>query len=210
MKKYAIFLLVLFATQIFAYSTDNKGKVKKLVMAAKEEKATFGGGCFWCTEAIYEKVKGVTSAVSGYAGGSVKNPGYKEVCSGLTGHAEVIQISFDPSVISYQELLEIFFKTHDPTTLNKQGADVGTQYRSVIFYHTKKQKKIAEGIIVELDQEGIWNDPIVTEITAISEFYPAEDYHQEYFENNSTQGYCRMVIQPKVEKFTKIFQDKLK
>ena len=210
MKKYIIFLLTLFVVQASVYSTDNKGEAKLLAMTVKEEKATFGSGCFWCTEAIYEKVKGVTAAISGYAGGSVKNPGYKEVCSGLTGHAEVVQISYDPNVISYVELLEIFFKTHDPTTLNRQGADVGTQYRSVIFYHSEEQKRIAEDIIIELDQKGIWNDPIVTEISSSPEFYAAEDYHQEYFENNSTQGYCRMVIQPKVEKFTKIFQDKLK
>lgn len=175
-----------------------------------EEKATFGNGCFWCTEAIFEKVKGVSSVVSGYSGGSVKNPGYKEVCSGITGHAEVVQIMFDPTVLTYVELLDIFFKTHDPTTLNRQGADVGTQYRSVIFYHNEIQKKTAEDIISELNNEKIWNNPIVTEITKFSVFYPGEDYHQEYFENNSNQGYCRMVIQPKVDKFTKIFKEKLK
>lgn len=210
MKKYSIFLLALLASHMHMYGVDNKSEVKSILMINIEEKATFGGGCFWCTEAIYEKVKGVTTAVSGYAGGSVKNPTYKEVCSGLTGHAEVVQISFNPNKISYVELLEIFFKTHDPTTLNRQGADVGTQYRSVVYYHSEEQKIIAEDVMLELEQEGIWNDPIVTELTSFSEFYHADDYHQEYFENNSTQGYCRMVIQPKVEKFTKIFEDKLK
>lgn len=210
MKKYTIFLFVLFAIQTSAFSTGNKGKENTLAMAKNEEKATFGGGCFWCTEAIYEKVKGVISAVSGYSGGTMKNPGYKEVCSGLTGHAEVVQISFDPDIISYVELLEIFFNTHDPTTLNRQGADAGTQYRSVVFYHSEEQRRIAEDIIVELDNQGIWNNQIVTEINSITEFFPAEDYHQEYFENNSSQGYCRMVIQPKLDKFTKVFKDKLK
>jgi len=176
----------------------------------KTEIATFAGGCFWCTEAIFDQVKGVISVVSGYSGGHVKNPSYREVTRGTTGHAEAIQVTFDPSVISYTELLEIFFKTHDPTTLNRQGADVGTQYRSAIFYHSDEQKKAAEEIIRELNREKIWKDPIVTEVSAYSKFYEAEDYHQEYFSNNPQQGYCRIVIQPKVEKFEKIFKDKLK
>jgi peptide-methionine (S)-S-oxide reductase len=176
----------------------------------KTELATFAGGCFWCTEAIFDRVKGVTSVVSGYSGGHVINPAYREVTSGSTGHAEAIQVSYDPEIISYVELLEIFFKTHDPTTLNRQGADVGTQYRSAVFFHTEEQRKLAEEIIVALDKEEIWKNPIVTEVTAFSNFFPAEEYHQEYFDNNSGQGYCRMVIQPKVDKFEQVFRDKLK
>ncbi|MCF8345964.1 MAG: peptide-methionine (S)-S-oxide reductase MsrA [Bacteroidales bacterium] len=176
----------------------------------KSEVATFASGCFWCTEAIFNRVKGVVSVVSGYSGGEVVNPSYKEVCNGNTGHAEAIQVTFNPDEVSYVELLEIFFKTHDPTTLNRQGADVGTQYRSAIFYHTPSQHEQAVAIIDALNSEKIWKDPIVTEVTAFSNFYPAEDYHQEYFDNNGNQGYCRMVIQPKVEKFEKVFRDKLK
>ena len=174
------------------------------------EKATFGGGCFWCTEAIYERVEGVEKVVSGYAGGHVKNPAYKQVCDGTTGHAEVIQIDYDPNVVSYDELLEIFFKTHDPTTLNRQGADVGTQYRSVVFYHNDEQKKKAEYYKTELDKSGAWDKPIVTEISPLTNYYPAEDYHQDYFENNPDQSYCAFVIGPKVEKFEKVFKKKLK
>ncbi len=210
MRKYTIFLIALLVNYTSIYSADIKLIEKSSSMIVKEEKATFGSGCFWCTEAIYEKVKGVSAAVSGYSGGSVENPGYKEVCTGLTGHAEVVQLTFDPSVVTFVELLEIFFLTHDPTTLNRQGADAGTQYRSAIFFHNEIQKKQSEEIIAKLDQEGIWANPIVTEITPFSKFYPAENYHQEYFENNASQGYCRMVIQPKVEKFTKVFKDKLK
>jgi peptide-methionine (S)-S-oxide reductase len=174
------------------------------------ETATFGSGCFWCTEAIFERVNGVVSVVSGYSGGTVDNPSYKEVCNGTTGHAECTQITFDSSVVSYDELLEIFWKTHDPTTLNKQGNDVGTQYRSVIFYHNDVQKQKAEFYKNKLSEEKIWDKPIITEITKFDKFYPAEDYHQEYYENNPNQGYCSFVITPKVEKFEKIFKDKLK
>ncbi|MDO8550647.1 MAG: peptide-methionine (S)-S-oxide reductase MsrA [Ignavibacteria bacterium] len=174
------------------------------------EKATFGGGCFWCTEAIYERVEGVHTVMSGYAGGHVKNPTYKQVCDGTTGHAEVIQIGYDPKVVSYDELLEIFFKTHDPTTLNRQGTDVGTQYRSVIFYHNDEQKKKAEYYKAELDKSAAWDNSIVTEISPLNNYYPAEDYHQDYYENNSNQGYCAFVIGPKVEKFEKVFKSKLK
>ncbi|MBP9580816.1 MAG: peptide-methionine (S)-S-oxide reductase MsrA [Ignavibacterium sp.] len=174
------------------------------------ETATFGSGCFWCTEAIFERVKGVSKVVSGYSGGSVDNPTYKEVCNGTTGHAECTQITFDPAVISYDELLEIFWKMHDPTTLNRQGNDVGTQYRSVIFYHNDRQKQKAEYYKNKLTKEKIWDKPIVTEITKFEKFYPAEDYHQEYYDNNPNQGYCAYVITPKVEKFEKIFKDKLK
>lgn len=172
--------------------------------------ATFGTGCFWCTEAIFERVNGVVSVISGYSGGNIANPTYEEVCEGTTGHAECTQITFDPSIISYDELLEIFWKTHDPTTLNRQGNDVGTQYRSVIFYHNNEQKQKAEYYKQKLTDEKIWDKPIVTEITKFEKFYPAENYHQEYYENNPNQGYCVYVITPKVEKFEKIFKDKLK
>ena len=176
----------------------------------KMEIATFGNGCFWCTEAIFQELKGVSKAVSGYMGGTKKDPTYKEVCTGTTGHAEVLQITYDPSIISFDELLEVFWKTHDPTTLNRQGNDVGTQYRSAVFYHNEEQKKLASEYKTKLDASGAWNDPIVTEITAASTFYPAEDYHQEYFSLNGSQPYCNFVIRPKVEKFKNVFKDKLK
>jgi peptide-methionine (S)-S-oxide reductase len=172
--------------------------------------ATFGSGCFWCTEAIFLQVKGVQKVESGYSGGKVKNPTYKEVCSGLTGHAEVIQVGYDPQVVSYDELLEIFWKTHDPTTLNKQGADEGTQYRSVIYYHDEEQKKAAEFYKEKLDKSGAFDVPIVTEISPFTAFYKAEDYHQNYYNLNGNAPYCSYVIQPKVEKFKKVFADKLK
>lgn len=174
------------------------------------EVATLGSGCFWCTEAFFLRVKGVESVVSGYSGGKIKSPTYREVCSGLTGHAEVIQVKFDPSIISYAEVLEIFWNTHDPTTLNKQGADEGTQYRSVVFYHNETQKKLAEEYKAQLDQSGIFNRPIVTEISPFTVFYPAEEYHQNYYALNPNQGYCQYVIRPKVEKFNKQYADKLK
>ncbi len=174
------------------------------------EKATFGSGCFWCTEAIFERLKGIKSVISGYAGGETENPAYEEVCSGKTGHAEVCEITFDPNIISYAELLEVFWKTHDPTTLNRQGNDVGTQYRSVIFYHNEEQKKLAEYYKHELIKSGAWENPIVTEISPADNFYPAEDYHQDYFEKNPYQGYCAFVIAPKVEKFEKAFKNSLK
>lgn len=171
--------------------------------------ATFGNGCFWCTEAIFQQVNGVEKVVSGYAGGKVKNPTYKEVCSGLTGHAEVIQITYDPSKITYAELLEIFWQTHDPTTLNRQGADVGTQYRSVIFYHTDDQRDLATSYKQKLNQAGAFPNPIVTEISPAPVFYPAENYHQNYFNLNGDAPYCAYVIQPKLDKFKKVFKDKL-
>ena len=171
---------------------------------------TLGAGCFWCVEAIFDQLKGVVSVESGYSGGHVKNPGYREVCTGKTGHAEVCQVVYDPSVIRFEEILEVFFQTHDPTTLNRQGADVGTQYRSAIFYHTDEQRKIAESVKADLDKAGVWPNPIVTEISPYESFYKAEDYHQEYFENNGEAPYCRAVIQPKVEKFKKVFADRLK
>jgi peptide-methionine (S)-S-oxide reductase len=169
--------------------------------------ATLGGGCFWCLDPIFKDLKGVKEVVVGYAGGSVKNPSYRMVCTGATGHAESLQVTFDPNVISYKELLKIFFSFHDPTTLNRQGADVGTQYRSVIFYHDKTQKAIAEETIAEIDQAGIWGNPIVTEVAPFEVFYPAEDYHQDYFKNNPYQGYCRVVIAPKVAKFRQHYTD---
>lgn len=176
---------------------------------AKLELATFGNGCFWCTEAVFEELKGVHAATSGYSGGKKDNPTYEEVCTGFTGHAEVIQIDYDPAVISFPELLEVFWQTHDPTTLNRQGADSGTQYRSVVFYHNEEQRKQAEELKERLDQSGAFSAPIVTEISAFTKFYPAENYHQEYFERNGAQPYCRAVIQPKMEKFRKAFADKL-
>lgn len=172
--------------------------------------ATFGSGCFWCTEAIFQNVQGVKKVESGYSGGKVKNPTYKEICSGLTGHAEVVQLTYDPVVISFDELLEIFWKTHDPTTLNRQGADEGTQYRSVIFYHNEEQKQLAETYKKKLDQAGAFDQPIVTEISPFTTFYKAEDYHQNYYNLNGNAPYCSFVIQPKLEKFKKAFQHKLK
>jgi len=174
------------------------------------EQATFGGGCFWCTEAVFLDVKGVNAVESGYAGGTVKNPSYKEVCTGLTGHAEVIRITYDPKLISYEDLLEIFWNTHDPTTLNSQGADEGTQYRSVIFYHKESQKKIAEQYKTQLEASKVYKSRIVTEISPLTNYYPAENYHQNYYELNKNQGYCQFVIRPKVEKFRKQFKKKLK
>jgi len=174
------------------------------------ETATLAGGCFWCLEAVYDELKGVLDVVSGYSGGTLVNPTYRQVVTGNTGHAEVVQLTFDPQLISYRKILQVFFTIHDPTTLNRQGADVGTQYRSAIFYHSPEQKKIAEEVISELAAEGIWNDPIVTEVTPFERFYVAEDYHQEYFVNNPDQGYCRVVIAPKVAKFRAKFLDALK
>ena len=173
------------------------------------EIATLGGGCFWCTEAIFSELKGVKSVTSGYSGGELINPSYKEVISGRTGHAEVIQIKFDPTVVSFTDLLEVFFATHDPTTLNRQGADVGTQYRSAIFYHNDDQKKIARQIINQLNKDNVFNKPVVTEVTKWKNFFKAEDYHQDYYANNPSQSYCQFVIVPKLKKFRTIFKDKL-
>lgn len=174
------------------------------------ETATFGAGCFWCTEAIFESLRGVVSVVSGYAGGHAENPTYKQVCTGTTGHAEVVQIKFDPKVITYEELLEVFFLTHDPTTPNRQGNDIGTQYRSIILYHNEEQKALAERVKAELDKAGAWDNPIVTEIVPFTTFYPAEEYHQDYFAKNPDKAYCQAVIRPKLEKFRKVFKAKLK
>lgn len=174
------------------------------------ETATLGSGCFWCTEAVFLELRGVKSVVSGYSGGKVKNPTYREVCSGLTGHAECIQVTFDPAVVSYSDILEVFWNTHDPTTLNKQGADEGTQYRSVIFYQSEEQRKVAEAYKSQLDKSGTFRSRIVTEITPATVFYPAEKYHQNYYALNPDQGYCEYVIRPKVDKFRKQFAQKLK
>ncbi|MGC9345102.1 MAG: peptide-methionine (S)-S-oxide reductase MsrA [Bacteroidales bacterium] len=176
----------------------------------KEELATFGGGCFWCTEAVFEELEGVIDVVSGYAGGTVVNPSYREVTTGRTGHAEVIQISFDPGITGFEELLEVFFKTHDPTTLNRQGADVGTQYRSIIFYHSPEQKRLAEYKIESLDKAGVFDSPIVTQVEKYEHFYLAEDYHQDYFKKNPDQAYCSYVIKPKLKKMRKDFSSKIK
>ncbi len=176
----------------------------------KLETVTFGAGCFWCVEAVFLQLEGVHKAVSGYTGGTTENPDYRSICTGTTGHAEVVQIEFDPGVISFKDLLDVFWHTHDPTTLNRQGNDTGTQYRSAIFYHSDSQRNIAEISKAETDKSNLWNDPIVTEITPIDVFYPAEDYHQNYFELNPAQPYCQFVIHPKMKKFTKDFKDKLK
>lgn len=181
------------------------------IPATGTDTAVFANGCFWCTEAIFEQLDGVISAVSGYTGGHVKNPTYKEVCTGQTGHAEALQIVYDPAKISFDELLEVFWETHDPTTLNRQGNDIGPQYRSGIFYLNQEQKEKAEKYKKELDQSGAFDKPIVTEITPFTVFYPAEDYHQQYFENNENANpYCQIVIRPKLDKFRKVFKDKLK
>lgn len=207
-----ILLLILVSTIFtfaFALNDDNYGK-DPIMNNNKLEKATLGSGCFWCTETIFEKLNGVESSISGYSGGTTENPSYKEVCSGNTGHAEVVQVTYDPSIISYAELLEVFWKVHDPTTLNKQGNDVGTQYRSVIFYHNEEQKKTAEDYKNKLERAEIYNSPIVTEITKFDKFYPAENYHKDYYELNKSEPYCSFVITPKVEKFKKVFSNKLK
>ncbi|HLF35628.1 MAG TPA: peptide-methionine (S)-S-oxide reductase MsrA [Cyclobacteriaceae bacterium] len=174
------------------------------------KKATFGSGCFWCTEAIFQRLNGVNKVVSGYSGGHVKNPTYRQVCAGNTGHAEVCQVFYDPSIISFEELLEVFWKTHDPTTLNRQGNDEGPQYRSVIFYHDEEQKNLAESYKIKLDESGAFGNPIVTEITPFTNFFSAEDYHQNYYNLNGYQPYCTFVIEPKLEKFEKVFSSKLK
>ncbi len=174
------------------------------------EVATLAGGCFWCLEAVYDQLKGVSAVESGYAGGKVPNPSYQLVCTGTTGHAEVVQIQYDPQVVSFKDLLDVFFTIHDPTTLNRQGNDVGTQYRSAIFYHTPEQKRIAEQTIAEVNKSGVWDKPLVTEVVPLDKYYAAEDYHQEYFANNPEQGYCRVVVAPKVAKFRKHYIDRLK
>ncbi len=174
------------------------------------EVATLAGGCFWCLEAVYDDLRGVTDVVSGYSGGRVPAPTYQQVCTGTTGHAEVVQIAFDPKVVTFREILQVFFTIHDPTTRNRQGADIGPQYRSAIFYHTEEQRKVAQEVIDEINAAHIWPAPIVTEVSPFAVFYPAEDYHQEYFARNPTQGYCQFVIAPKVAKFRKQYLEQLK
>lgn len=173
------------------------------------EYATLGGGCFWCLEAIFMELRGIHSVTSGYSGGKIKNPTYREVTSGLTGHAEVVQIKFDPEQIRYTDILTVFFHLHDPTTLNRQGADVGTQYRSVIFYHNEEQEKIAREVFTEIENTDIWPNPLVTEISPLQDFFVAEDYHQNYYQNNSNQPYCSFVISPKISKLRSLFKEKL-
>ena len=204
----------IFAAVSLAVRGDRKdlamGGEENMNSTGKKEIATLAGGCFWCLEAVYNDLRGVEKVVSGYSGGRVANPTYEQVCTGKTGHAEVIQITFDPQAISFKELLEVFFTIHDPTTLNRQGADVGTQYRSAIFYRSPEQKEAADKVIADITAAKIWKDPIVTELAKFDVFYPAEEYHQRYYERNPNQGYCRMVIEPKVIKFRRQFMSKLK
>jgi peptide-methionine (S)-S-oxide reductase len=183
--------------------------VEQMPNASQLPQATFGGGCFWCTEAVFNELRGVKNVVSGYCGGQTADPTYEQVCSGRTGHAEVVQISFDPAEVTYKELLEVFFKTHDPTTMNRQGHDSGTQYRSVIFYENDDQRQSAEEFIREIGHSGVFQSPIVTQVMPMGKFYPAEDYHQNYFARNPGQGYCAAIIRPKVDKFKAIFGDRL-
>ncbi len=219
MKKIVLLLSVVTCSSVFISCAQKKANDKEANNKLAEttintnntmETATFGAGCFWCVEAQFQLLDGVASVKSGYSGGSIKNPSYKEVCNGTTGHAEVCQIEFDPTKISYDEMLAAFWKTHDPTQLNRQGNDVGTQYRSVIYCHNEKQKELAEKYKKELNASGAWDKPIVTEISPFTVFYKAEDYHQNYYNQNGQESYCSYVIQPKVEKFKKIFENKLK
>jgi len=195
-------LICLFALSLSGFAQNKK--------ASTLETITVGGGCYWCVEAVYENLDGVKSVVSGFSGGNVANPTYEEVCTGETGHAEVVQITYDKTVTDINEIFKVFFTVHDPTTLNRQGADVGTQYRSVIFYKNDEQRKAAQSIIAELNKAKVYNSPIVTKVEPFKKFYKAEDYHQNYYANNKNQPYCKMVIQPKIEKFEKVFKDKLK
>lgn len=201
--------LMLFSCSNRAHEIELK-QISQTMNSEKTDTITLGAGCFWCVEALFQTLDGVISVESGYSGGQVKNPTYKEVCSGATGHAEVCQVAFDPERISLEELLEVFWQTHDPTTKNRQGNDVGTQYRSAIFYHTQSQKQIAELYKTKLSEAGLWLSPIVTEITPFEVFYKAENYHQDYFSLNGEQPYCKMVIQPKVDKFKKVFNNRIK
>ena len=209
MKKKVLVIIIII---IFGIVTNyaQSSITKKSKMSNKLEIATLANGCFWCTEAIFQRLEGVESLKSGYTGGTIKNPAYREITTGRTGHAEAIQIKFDPSIISFQEILDVFFSTHNPTTLNRQGYDRGTQYRSAIFYHSEEQKNISESFINELTKAEVFEDPIVTEVTKLDVFYEAEEYHQNYYNNNKTQGYCMAVINPKLEKFIKKYKSKLK
>ncbi|HPF63745.1 peptide-methionine (S)-S-oxide reductase MsrA [Lentimicrobium sp.] len=196
-------------TSCQAATYDIPGK-EMMTQSEKTETATFGSGCFWCSEAIFQQLKGVIKVEPGYSGGARANPTYEQVSSGATGHAEVIQVTYNPEIITFDELLEVFWSTHDPTTLNRQGADVGTQYRSVIFYHNEQQRHLAETYKARLDSSGAWKNPVVTEISPLKVFYPAESYHHDYFDRNSNAPYCTYVIVPKLEKFKKVFQDKVR
>ena len=210
MKKVFIYLIGLIAiipSELKSRTLQNSNMETK---ESVSKIAVFAGGCFWCTEAIFYQLKGVQKVVSGYSGGKVAHPTYEQVCTGMTGHAECTQITYDPQQVTFEDLLEVFWMTHDPTTLNRQGADSGTQYRSAIFYTDEDQKQVAIAYKAKLEKEKIWSNPIVTEITKFEKFYPAEDYHQKYYESNPNQSYCRIVITPKIEKFKKIFADKLK
>jgi peptide-methionine (S)-S-oxide reductase len=214
MKLLSIFVLLgLAGLGLFAMQSRQKqpsSTTSPAMTTAKLDTATLASGCFWCVEAVFQDLRGVSSVVSGYSGGSVENPSYEAVCTGRTGHAEACQITYDPGVVSFTDLLEVFWKMHDPTTLNRQGNDVGTQYRSAIFYHNDEQRKEAEAYKEQLDASGTFGAPIVTEITPFKNFYKAEAYHQNYFNENGAQPYCQFVIRPKVEKFKKLFGDKLK
>ncbi|MCF8307027.1 MAG: peptide-methionine (S)-S-oxide reductase MsrA [Ignavibacteriales bacterium] len=210
MYKYIMLFFLLSACNLSGEADKEKYRDNEIMDKSNLETATFGAGCFWCVEAVFQRVKGVEKVVSGYSGGSVKNPTYDQVCTGRTGHAEVIQIEFDPAIVSFSELLEIFWSTHDPTTLNRQGADIGTQYRSAVFYHSEAQKESAEFYKNKLGASGVYSSPVVTEITKFDLFYAAEKYHQDYYDNNSSQPYCSFVITPKLEKFKKVFKEKLK
>lgn len=203
-NKFKYVLIFAFLSFNLIAQKNNKSMDNNLTLA------TFGNGCFWCTEAIFQRLKGVEKVIPGYTGGEVKNPTYKEVCNGTTGHAEAIQITYDPQIISFRELLDVFFYTHDPTTLNRQGADIGTQYRSAIFYHNENQRKDAENIIKQLETENVYDDKIVTEVTKFDVYYLAENYHKDYYNNNKNQGYCRAVINPKLDKFVKKYHSKIK
>lgn len=191
-------------------NTSTTTQQNKIMNIENQDTVTIAGGCFWCVEAVYDQLKGVEKVTSGYSGGVIKNPAYREVCMGTTGHAEVIQIVYNTNEVSFKDILEVFFTVHDPTTLNRQGADVGTQYRSAIFYHNDEQKTIAEDIIKRLNESGAFNNKIVTEVSPFTVFYPAENYHQDYYAQHGSESYCQMVVRPKVEKFKKAFHDKLK
>jgi methionine-S-sulfoxide reductase len=204
--KLIIAAYLLFTATLFSQNNNTNKKMTQ----SNFDTITLGGGCYWCVEAVYENLMGVKSVVSGFSGGKTSNPSYEEVCSGTTGHAEVVQITFDKNVTSLDEIFKVFFTVHDPTTLNRQGADRGTQYRSVIFYNNEEQKKAAQSIINELTKAKVYENPIVTTLEPFTKFYKAEDYHQNYYANNKNQPYCQMVIQPKLEKFEKVFKDKLK
>jgi peptide-methionine (S)-S-oxide reductase len=213
LKNIILFLLsiaIYFQSSCSQQENHEKNKATMSAIPSKTDTATFGAGCYWCVEAIFQRINGVISVESGFSGGHIKNPTYREVCTGTTGHAEVCQIVYDPQVIGYDELLEVFWKTHDPTTLNRQGNDAGTQYRSVIFYHNDQQRILALSYKEKLEKAGIWNDPIVTEIVPFKVFYKAENYHQNYYNQNASQPYCTFVITPKIEKFEKVFRDKIK